>query len=131
MRFTSRSAEPVRWESTAWHESGEIPSVRFQVVRPSLERRADLTRRVRELVERAICHAASESPQERLTAALLQIEADRVYIEWGLVAIDGLEIDGVAATPESIVERGPESLCREIAAAIRRESALTEDERKN
>ena len=131
MRCTSHSGEPLRWESTAWHESGEFPGVRYEVARPSLMRRAELTRRVRDLVERAQCHAASESPEERLSATILQLEADRVYVEWGLVSIEGLLIDGVAATTEALLDRGPEALCREIAERVRRESALSEDERKN
>ena len=131
MSCTSRSGEPVRWESAAWHESAELPGVRFQVARPSLMRRAELTRRVRDLVERARCHAASESPEERLSAAILQLEADRIYVEWGLVSIEGLQIDGVAATTETLLDRGPEAFCREIAERVRHESALTEDERKN
>ena len=45
--------------------------------------------------------------------------------------LEGLRIDGEAATVESLIESGPENLAREIAEAIAEESSLNEDERKN
>ena len=59
------------------------------------------------------------------------MQIDRLYLEWGLQAIDGLSIDGEAATPRLLIEQGPESLTREIVARIRGECHLSEDERKN
>ena len=52
-------------------------------------------------------------------------------MEWGLLGIDGLTIDGEAADAASVIERGPEALCREIVHEIRRECGLTDEERKN
>ena len=131
MSYSSHSGEPHRWESSTWHESKECAGVHFRVARPSLMRRAELTRRVRDLVEQAACHAAGESVQEKLNSAVLSLEADRIYIDWGLLAIEGLEIDGEAATVRSLIAQGPERLSREIAQKIREESTLSEDERKN
>jgi len=45
--------------------------------------------------------------------------------------VDGLVIDGRKADPAALVERGPEELCREALAAIRAETGLSEEERKN
>jgi hypothetical protein len=42
-----------------------------------------------------------------------------------------LSVDGVEATPEVLLERGPEELFREALAAVRREAGLSEEERKN
>ena len=69
--------------------------------------------------------------REKLEAAVLQGEMDRVYLEWGLEAIEGLEIDGEAATPETLIERGPANLAAEILGRIRGECGLSESERKN
>jgi hypothetical protein len=52
-------------------------------------------------------------------------------VKWGLAGIEGLEIDSKPATPESLIERGPEELVREVLAAIRREAGLSEDEKKD
>jgi hypothetical protein len=40
-------------------------------------------------------------------------------------------LDGQPATPETLAAAGPEDLCREVVAAIKAESGLTEAERKN
>jgi hypothetical protein len=131
MNCTSPSGERMCWESAVWHESEEFRGVRYQTVKPSLARRAELTRRVRGLVEQLACQAAGESPEERLSAALLELEIDRAYLDWGLQAVQGIDIDGAPATVGSLIERGPERLCREIARRIRQDSSLCEAERKN
>ncbi|MGC4052236.1 MAG: hypothetical protein QM757_23110 [Paludibaculum sp.] len=58
--------------------------------------------------------------------------ADRseMYVEWGLLTVTGLTIDGAAATVECLVAR-PESLCREIAGCVRQQCHLGGEERKN
>jgi hypothetical protein len=45
--------------------------------------------------------------------------------------VEGLEIDGAAATPETLVEQGPVELAMEILGRIKSECGMTEDERKN
>ena len=52
-------------------------------------------------------------------------------IDWGLVDLKGLRIDGCRACSSELIERGPEELVDEIISAIKAESGLTEDERKN
>ena len=46
---------------------------------------------------------AGKDAREKLEATVLAAEIDRAYLEWGLVAIEGLEIDGAAATPETLI----------------------------
>ncbi len=119
------------YESEKTLESRSAPGVRYTIARMSFGRRLELTRRVWELAARAEFNGSGETAAERLKAALLEGEIDRTYLEWGLVRVEGLDIDGQAASPEGIVARGPEKLCREIVAAIKAECGLTEDERKN
>ena len=112
-------------------ESRACEGVRFTIARMSFGRRIELTRRVREIGQRLEFKQASQDSVEQLDAALLAAEIERLYLEWGLVAIDGFEIDGRAAEPASMIARGPENLCREIVGEVKRECGLTEQERKN
>lgn len=88
-------------------------------------------RRVRQLSGQFEFERAGSSIDDRLQASLTAAAIDELYLSWGLISIDGLELDGREASPESLALCGPEPLCREIIAAIKRECALTEDERKN
>jgi hypothetical protein len=54
-----------------------------------------------------------------------------MYLQWGLVKIDGLVIDGEAASTAQLLEKGPEDLAREVVGAIKEQCGLTEAERKN
>lgn len=131
MSFGSHSAEPLKWESAVWKSSNSYPGVSYRVRRASLTGRAELTRRVRGLIEELGCRAAGDSAEDRLAAVQLELEADRIYMEWGVLEIGGLELDGAPATVTGCIAKGPELLCREMAAAVREELALTENERKN
>ena len=97
----------------------------------SFARRVELMRRVRELARRMEFLEAGSRPGDKMDAALLQAEIDRLYVAWGLRAIAGLEVDGAEATPELLAEAGPENLFREALAAVRAETGLSEAERKN
>ncbi len=121
MNYTSRVAV----------DSKTHPGVSFTIRRMSIERRAGLTRQLRDLLQRIEFLKAGDDPRESLEAALLATEVDQVYLLWGLDGLSGLEIDGEKATPEGLAAAGPEDLCREIVAAVRAECGLTEAERKN
>ena len=86
----------------------------------SFVRRMDLIRGIREL-----------SLKCEFLNALLASEIDRLYVSWGLQELIGLEVDGVAATPELLASRGPEDLFREAVSVIKAECGLSEEERKN
>jgi hypothetical protein len=130
-RSTWRSGRGMEHQSEITMESQTTAGVRFTVARMSFGRRLELTRRVGELAARTEYNNAGQNGAERLEAALLEGEIDRIYLEWGLVKVEGLAIDGEPATAERIVSRGPEKLCREIVAAIKAECGLNEEERKN
>lgn len=121
----------MHYESTVKLESSGFPGVKFAIAKMSFGRRLELTRQVRELSRRFDFLQASGTAAERIEAGVITAEVDRLYLLWGLVSVEGMEIDGEAATVERMLEAGPEELCREILAAIKSECGLTEDERKN
>src|SRR6185312_3304753 len=72
----------------------------------------------------------------RAVMAIDEHELTPKAVEFALVAIEGLtivEADGVGrvATLELVRENGPEELYAEMAAAVRRELGLDEEEREN
>ena len=131
MSCTSHSAEAARYESIRTLASETAPGVRFTIQKMSFGRRTELLRRIRELTKKMEFLDAGQDLGDRAEAALLGREADRTYLEWGLVEVKGLEIDGQPAVPESLIANGPEDLCREILRAIQAECGLSAEERKN
>ena len=144
MRFLSRSASkregrgqagnsgpPVSYESALAVESKAMAGVRFVINRISFGRRMELSRRVREITQKAEFLEAGSDLDEKIEAGILAQEVDAMYLRWALVAVNGLEIDGEPATVEQLLERGPEELAREIVVAIKEQCGLSEAERKN
>jgi hypothetical protein len=122
--------------STAWQSRIAIPSevypgVEFVISRITFGRRLELMRRVRDLAVRLEYFEAGREEKNRIEASLLGAQLDRLYIEWGLEEVRGLEIDGDPATPASLVDRGPEELFQEALAAVKAECGLSEEQRKN
>ncbi len=126
---TSRSGS--EWESRVWHDAEAVNGVRYEIVRVSFGRRIELARRIREIGRKAEYLEASEDVREKLEATVLGAEIDRAYLEWGLVSVEGLRIDGAEATPEALIDRGPVDLAVEILGRIKSECGMSEDERKN
>ena len=120
----------MTYSSLVERESVVTPGVVFVISRMSFGRRVELTKRLREISQRAEFLQAGDS-RERIDAALLECEIERLYLVWGLREVRGLEIDGAPVTPELLAEAGPEDLFREAVAAVKRECGLSEDERKN
>jgi len=125
------SDKTVSYESETTLEAKSTPGVRYTIRRISFALRGDLARRVRELSGRAEFHAAGDSVQDRIEASVLANEIDQLYLRWGLAGLSGLTIDGEEATVETLITKGPEDLALEIAAAVKRQIGLTEEERKN
>ena len=120
----------MEYESVAELASETSPGVTLRIARMSFGRRLELMRRVRELARRVECLEAGEVG-ERMDAGLLRAEIDRLYVAWGLVAVSGLRVDGAEAGAQAVIDAGPEELFREALAAVRRETGLAENERKN
>ncbi|MGD1069545.1 MAG: hypothetical protein ABSB15_05335 [Bryobacteraceae bacterium] len=119
------------WQSNRIVPSESMPGVEFVIARMTFGRRMELLKRVRDLAIRLEYFEAGREEKNRLEASLLGAQLDRLYIDWGLDEIRGLELDGAAATPLSLMERGPEELFNEALAAVKAECGLSEQERKN
>ncbi len=83
-----------------------------RIVRVSVGRRIELARKIREIGRKLEFFEASGDAREKLEAMVLSQEIDRAYLEWGLEAIEGLSIDGEAATPLSSIETGSRGIER-------------------
>jgi hypothetical protein len=131
---TSRSGEKdagEKYDSWVWFDSETHAGVRIGIVRVSFGRRIELARRIREIGRKVEYLEAGNDAKEKLEATVLAAEIDRAYLDWGLKGVEGIEIDGLAATPARLIDDGPVELAAEILARIKRECGLTEDERKN
>ncbi len=120
----------MKYESWLERESQTAPGVTFVLAKMSFGRRVELTRRLREIAQRVEFFEAGGAA-EKIDAALLTGEIDRLYVTWGVREVRGLELDGEPATPESLAAAGPEDLFREAVAAVRAECGLSDTERKN
>ena len=121
----------MNYDSIIRVDSQLKPEVAFLVSKMSFGRRLDLIRRIRELALRYEFLNAGTSPKEKLEAASLSAEIDHLYVSWGLQQLVGLEIDGIAATPELLASHGPEDLFQEAVTVIKAQCGLSEVERKN
>jgi hypothetical protein len=136
-RDRDRCREKVHdYASTVTIESTSVPGVRFAVNRISFGRRMELCRRIREIGQKleflnAGDNDAGDNFREKVEANLLSHEIDQIYLEWGLVGIESLMIDGEAATVELVIAKGPEALTKEIVEAVKAQCGLTGEQRKN
>ncbi len=90
----------------------------------------ELTKRVREIGQK-IEFLRAGSSLEKIDANILAQEIEALYLTWGLAGLDGLSIDGTAATADTLLASGPEELVNEIVAAVKAQCGLSEAERKN
>lgn len=118
------------YSSVIWHDSTACKGVRFALRQISLAQRIELTKQVRDLTLRNDFLRGGATP-DQLGATLGELLARRLYLEWGLAQIEGLTIDGSTASPEILIEKGPEHLSNEIADAIVSNLHLSEQETKN
>jgi hypothetical protein len=121
----------MNYQSVTMVQSRIASAVQFTVAKMSFGRRTELMRKVRELAGKVEFLEAGNGSGEKMDAALLRVEIDRLYVKWGLVGITGLELDGVEATPETLAALGPEDLFREALALVRSQTGLSVEERKN
>jgi len=121
----------MQYESYEKVEAKLASGVSYTTVKMSFGRRVELSRRIRELAARREFLEAGDSPGDKMDAALIASEIDRIYLLWGLKDIAGLELDGQPATPESLADNGPEDLFREALAAVKHQCGLSEAERTN
>lgn len=121
----------MQYESTETAGSKLAPDVRYVIRRVSFNRRMELMRRVREIAPKLEFFLAGTSQQDKIEATILSAEIDRLYLTWGLEAVEGLEIDGRPADPETLAASGPEDLFREALGFVKAVCRLTDAEIKN
>ena len=108
-----------------------VRGVRYGIARMSFGRRIDLARRIREIGRKMEFLEAGER-RAREAGGGGAGGGDRSGVSGvGTDGVEGLEIDGEAATPATLIEKGPADLATEILARIKAECGLSEDERKN
>jgi hypothetical protein len=130
MKLISPLRKQKGYSSLLWHESQAAKGVRFATRRISLFQRIELTKRARELTIRYEFLKSGEA-SDQLEAALSDLLVRKLYLEWGLVKLEGLSIDEQHATTDLLIEKGPEDLSDEIIAVLKAELGLSEEERKN
>jgi len=83
----------MKYETIRTFQSEWAPEVVYRIERMSFGRRQELTKQVRGLLARQEFHAVGDSPLDKVEAALLSMEIDRIYWDWGLLSVGGLFID--------------------------------------
>ena len=107
------------YESSVAISSQVMPGVRFSIPRMSFARRTELLRGIRDLAAKLPFLASSSEFGEKIEAGLTEQAIEELYVRWGLLSISGLRIDGQEADVDLLIQKGPESLAREIATAIK------------
>lgn len=120
-----------QYDSVSWFDAASAKGVRFAIARISFGRRIEFARRMREIGRKAEFLSASDDTREKLEAAVVSAEIDRAYLDWGLVDVAGLVIDGEVANPATMIEKGPLALAAEILERVKTEWSLSGEERKN
>jgi len=98
----------MNYQSWLERESQTTPGVTFVLAKMSFGRRVELTRRLREIAQKVEFLEAGAA-KEKIEAALLASEIDRMYALWGLREVRGIELDGAPATPGRWQPRGRRS----------------------
>jgi hypothetical protein len=131
MRFLLRLVKRRHYRSVAKCESTLYPGVTFAIRKMSFGRRLELAERIRALGAALEFREAGAELRDRVEASVIASRIDRAYLDWGLVDVWGMAIDGAAATAESLIAAGPEDLTREVLSRIKSECGLSAEERKN
>jgi len=121
----------MNYESTLTYHSEAMPGVIFTIRRISFGRRLELLKTLRGLALNLERHGSGEREIDKIDTAITEAEMQARYIAWGLVNLSGLKIDGAEVNAATLIESGPEPLCKEVAEHIRAECFLTSEERKN
>jgi hypothetical protein len=129
-KFTLPLHKHAEYSSVVWRNSGTYKDVRYAVRKISLAQRIEMAERIQELSSKYEFLKAGDA-LEQAQAHLADLLVRKLYLQWGLAALEGLIIDGAKASVELLIEKGPELLCEEIISSIRAEFELSENERKN
>jgi hypothetical protein len=97
----------------------------------TLRQRINLVQELHTLYREHEFSSAGTSSADRLLAQLSSLRIDEVFLRWGVMAIDGLQVDGKPVGAAELAEHGPERLTAEVLGRIRETIALSPDEEKN
>src|SRR5271156_2205459 len=130
MRFLSRSDREregavVSYDSVLTTRSSALPGVTITINRMSFGRRIELTKRVREISQKAEFLEAGTELKDKIDANILAQEIEAMSLRWALVNVNGLMIDGEPASIEKVIDKGPDQLTREIVSAIKAQCGLS------
>ena len=120
----------VQWDSRRNISAKSAPGVELVIARVTFGRRLELMKRVRDVSAQIEFFEAGLDEKSRMEASVLSAELDKLFVQWGLEEVRGLTIDGQKATPELLIEAGPEALFREALEAVKAECGLSEVEKK-
>ncbi len=135
-------------------ESKLFPGVFYTLTKMSEARRANLRLRIAEptskirnllremgkIEERYPIVEGSSRPDDvidelmKLADQMEEVSANKInpeWLRWGCKKIEGLQIDGVEATPEALIDDGPPALFAEIVDEIKRVAQMNGEEEKN
>src|SRR5712671_1594182 len=94
------------WRSRTAFASRVRPGVSYILARMSFGRRIELMRRVRDLAARLEYFEAGQDAKNGMEAGLVGAEIDRLYVQWGVEEIRGLELDEKPATVQTLIDHG-------------------------
>ena len=129
-KFTLPLHKEAEYSSVVWRNSSTYQGVRYAVRKISLAQRIEMAERIQLLSSKYEFLKAGDA-LEKAEAHLADLLVRKLYLEWGLAAIEGLVIDGEKASVELLIEKGPELVCDEIISSVRAQLELSEEERKN
>lgn len=110
-------------------------NLRLRIAEPTMKIR-NLIRELKKL-EDLPEEMRTEDVLDRMTDLLEKMDlvsaqdVDPQWLLWGLKKIEGLDIDDVPATPESLLEAGPPLLFDEIVEEIKKVAQLNGEDEKN
>lgn len=117
--------------SSCSYQSVSHPGVTFTIRQMTLRQRINLLKELHDLYRELEFSNAGTSKTDRLNTQLNGLRIDEVFLRWGVLAIDGLIVDGKAVAASEISEAAPEDLVGEILSRIRECIALNSGEEKN
>lgn len=124
----SRNAEVA---SSCHYESITYPGVSFTIRQMTLRHRIKLLKEVHDLYREAEFSTAGSSKADRLNAQLSSLRVDEVFLRWGVIAVEGLVVDGRPIAADEVGELAPECLASEMLSRVRECMSLSSDEEKN
>lgn len=130
----TNSASPsanIELASSCQYQSVTYPGVTFTIRQMTLGHRIKLLRDLHGLYREVEFSNAGDSKSERLHAQLSSLRVDEVFLRWGVLAVEGMIVDGRPIAVEGLSEFAPLRLVTEILSRIRECIALNLDEEKN